>query len=246
MRSIGPSGGHGGLWGAVALVLAMGAGFCGLGIEAAAEAHGVVRSDSVRVPPADVAFDEPAKAPAPSAPEVEKLVWQGADVDGDGQPDFANPTGQGVRGCDDYGCGAFGAERDAGGRRHEGVDFDATAGQAIDAPISGFVRRIGYAYPGDPRFRFIEIENPALHYEARVFYVDPQVREGQAVHVGQPIGQARNLELRYRGITNHVHLEIERIGGRRLDATRFLSERMEQVPAGGTAMAEAGAPKPRG
>jgi murein DD-endopeptidase MepM/ murein hydrolase activator NlpD len=245
MRSIGPSGGHGGRWGAMALVLAMVAGFCGLGIEAAAEAHGVVKSDRLDPPP-EAAFETPAKASAPSPPEVVKLVWQGADIDGDGQPDFANPTGQGVRGCDDYGCGAFGAERDAGGRRHEGVDFDAAAGQAVDAPMSGFVSRIGYAYPGDPHYRFIEIENPALRYVARVFYVDPKVREGQAVRVGQPIGEARSLQLRYRGITNHVHLEIERLGGRHLDPTRFLTQRMEQVPAGPSDLAQAAAPQPRG
>jgi peptidoglycan LD-endopeptidase LytH len=244
MGSIRPSGGHGGRWGALALVLAMAFGFCGLGIEAVAEAHGVVKSDLAHVPPPDV--ERPAKPPAPSVPEVAKLVWQGADLDGDGQPDFANPTGQDVRGCDGYGCGAFGAERDAGGRRHEGVDFDATAGQAVDAPISGFVSRIGYAYPGDIRYRFIEIENPALHYEARVFYVDPKVREGQAVRVGQPIGQAHNLQLRYRGITNHVHLEIERLNGRHLDPTRFLSERTEMVPATPSDLAQASAPPPRG
>jgi murein DD-endopeptidase MepM/ murein hydrolase activator NlpD len=222
------------------------AGFCGLGIEAAAEAHGVVKSDLAHVLPAEAAFQTPAKAPAPSAPEVLKLVWRGADLDGDGQPDFANPTGEGVRGCDDYGCGSFGAGRDRGERRHEGVDFEATTGQTVDAPMSGFVSHIGYAYPGDPRYKFIEIENPALHYEARVFYVEPKVREGQAVRLGQPIGEARSLQTRYRGITNHVHLEIERIGGRRLDATRFLTARMEEVPAASTALAQAGAVQPQG
>jgi hypothetical protein len=64
-----------------------------------------------------------------------------------------------------------------------------------------------------------------------VFYVDPSVHEGQAVHLGQPIGRDHSLEPRYPGITNHVHLEIERIGGRKLDPTRFIAERMEPVQA---------------
>lgn len=233
----GPAG-HGGHWGARVLVLAMAASFCGLGLEAVAEARGMVRSETR---PAIEAIAKPPPAPA----TVLAMVWTGADVDGDGQPDFADPTGQAVRGCDDFGCGAFGAERDAGERRHEGVDFDATAGQAVDAPLSGFVSRIGFAYPGDTRYKFVEIENPALHYAARVFYIDPTVHEGQAVHVGQPIGLDHSLEPRYPGITNHVHLEIERIGGRHLDATRFITERMEEVPAD-TVLAQAGAPQPQG
>lgn len=238
------SGGHGGHWGARALVLTMIAGFCGLGIEAAAEAHGMAHDLSVR--PAS-ALEAIAAPPAPSSPpEVMAMVWTGADVDGDGQPDFANPTGHDVRGCDDYGCGSFDAERDAGRRHHEGVDFDATPRQAVEAPISGFVSRIGFAYPGDHRYRFVEIENPALHYEARVFYVDPSVHEGQAIHVGQPIGRDHSLEPRYPGITNHVHLEIERLGGRHLDATRFITEQMQEVPAAGTALAQAAAPQPQG
>ncbi len=146
-----------------------------------------------------------------------------------------------MRGCDDFGCGEFGAGRDAGGRRHEGTDFDASAGQTISAPISGFVSKIGFAYPGDPRYHYIQITNPALHYQARVFYVDPEVHEGQAVHIGQAIGRDHSLEPRYRGITNHVHLEIERIGGRKLDAARFIAERMEPVEAR-TTYAQAAAP----
>ena len=219
---------HGGVWGAWALVLAMFAGFCGLTAEAAAASHAAGAPSlerSVERTYASVA----APAPSAPAPAPQALAWRGVDVDGDGQDDFANPTGKDLRGCDEFGCGAFGSERDAGGRRHEGVDFDAAAGQAIDAPISGFVSKIGLAYPGDQRFHFVQITNPALHYEARVFYLDPSVHEGQAIHIGQAIGRDHSLERRYPGITNHVHLEIERIGGRKLDPTRFIVERMESV-----------------
>lgn len=217
---------HGGSWGARALAIAMFGGFVGLGCEAMAEAHAVSAPSlqhAVEQTYDSLGLRTPEAATAPE----ERLVWTGVDVDGDGQADFANPTGKDVRGCDDFGCGGFGAGRDAGERRHEGTDFDASAGQKVAAPISGFVSKIGAAYPGDARYHYVEIVNPALHYEARVFYVDPSVQEGQAVHIGQPIGRAHSLQPRYHGITNHVHLEIERIGGRRLDAARFIAERLE-------------------
>ena len=237
-----PASAHGGLWGARALVIALFGGFIGLGAEAMAEAH-------VSSPAADHSAQRTYASlglPAPAAaPTVEQLVWSGVDIDGDGQADFANPTGKEVRGCDDFGCGSFGAERDAGGRRHEGADFDASAGQKIDAPMSGFVSKIGAAYPGDSRYHYVEITNPALHYEVRVFYVDPSVREGEAVHIGQPIGRAHSLQPRYPGITNHVHLEIGRIGGRKLDPERFIAEKMEPVQAP-TNYAQAATPSAKG
>ncbi len=241
-----PPGGHGGRWGARVLVLALVVGACGLGIEAVAEAHGAAGASLTRAVASTYESLSWPKALSPEPDETEKLVWRGLDVDGDGQDDFANPTGKGLRGCDDYGCGRFGAERDAGGRHHEGVDFDAAAGQTVDAPISGFVSKIGYAYPDDQRYKFIEIVNPALHYLARVFYVDPRVREGQPVHIGQAIGRDRSLEPRYPGITNHVHLEIGRIGGPRLDASRFVAERMEPEDQGASRQAQADGAASRG
>ncbi|MEI9965377.1 MAG: aldo/keto reductase [Caulobacteraceae bacterium] len=126
-----------------------------------------------------------------------RLVWQGVDVDGDGQPDFVNPTGEPVRGVDDYGSGSFGASRDGGERHHEGVDYTDLVGQPIKAPISGYVAKIGYAYPDSEALKYVEIVNPALHYLARVFYVDPQVAEGQPVRLGQVIGAAHSLQDRY-------------------------------------------------
>ncbi len=98
------------------------------------------------------------------------------------------------------------------------------------APISGFVSKIGLAYADDEQLKFVEITNPALHYVSRVFYIDPGVTEGQAVRLGQPIGDARSLQSRYPGITNHVHLEISRQGRSRIDATRVIVARLEPAP----------------
>ncbi|MDB5477435.1 MAG: hypothetical protein JWP49_2946 [Phenylobacterium sp.] len=151
-------------------------------------------------------------------------AWQGRDIDGDGAPDFANPTGEAPRGHDAYGDGWFHARRDGGSRPHEGVDYDSRAGQQVMAPISGYVGRIGYAYPGDARFKYVEIDNPALHLQARVFYVDPSVAVGQPVELGRPIGAAHSLQARYGGITDHVHLEIEQ-AGRKIDAQSVILAR---------------------
>ena len=169
--------------------------------------------------------------PAPRSLTVEtRLAWEGADLDGDGQPDVANPTGQAPRQTDAYGDGRFHASRDGGAREHEGVDYVATAGQTVVAPISGYVSKIGYAYPDDQSLRFVEIDNPALRLTARVLYVDPSVAVGDTVAVGRPIGQAVSLQNRYRhGITNHVHLEIvER--GRKIDAATLIVARAETGP----------------
>lgn len=156
------------------------------------------------------------------APRVTTL-WVGADLDGDGQPDIADPTGQGPRGTDAYGEGRFRARRDGGARAHEGVDYVAAAGQPVEAPISGYVTHIGLAYPDDPTLKYVEIENPALKLTARAFYVDPDVTEGQAVEVGRPIGHAHTLQRRYRGgITDHIHLELVDRRGRRLDAGKLI------------------------
>lgn len=168
---------------------------------------------------------EIAPAKAKRAP-VMALVWKGADIDGDGSADFANPTGAAPRGHDDFGDGYFGARRDSGTRAHEGVDYVARAGQAVHAPMSGYVTKIGYAYAGDTELKFVEITNPALGYAARAFYVDPDVEVGQTVRLGQSIGKVEGLQDHYPGITDHVHLEILAPGGDRVNAAQLITPRM--------------------
>lgn len=170
---------------------------------------------------ADMRADKPK-------PTVMELVWKGADIDGDGAPDFANPTGSAPRGHDDFGDGWFGARRDGGSRDHEGVDYIAKAGQAVRAPMSGYVTKIGYAYAGDTSLKFVEITNPALNYAARAFYVTPGVEVGQTVRLGDTIGKVESLQSHYPGITNHVHLEIlDR--GERVNAARLITPTMVAV-----------------
>ena len=158
-----------------------------------------------------------------------ELRWEGRDIDGDGAADFANPTGRSPRTYDAYGSGAFGASRDGGVRHHEGVDYVARAGQTVTAPMSGYVTKIGYAYAGDNDLQFVEITNPALGYEARVFYIDASVEVGDAVALGAPIGKAHTLQHKYPGgMTDHVHLEIAETG-KRLDAAKLILARLVTV-----------------
>ena len=204
--------------GILAVALGVAAGSLGIA-EAAARAH----------EPADSApaVAQLISAPGPAAPlnlGPPPPAWEGRDIDGDGAPDFANPTGEAPRGHDVYGDGYFHASRDGGARAHEGVDYDSRAGQLVMAPISGYVARIGYAYPGDERFKYVEIDNPALHLQARVFYVNPKVEIGQSVELGHPIGTAHTLQARYGGITDHIHLELEE-RGRKIDAQTVILAR---------------------
>ena len=201
---------------------ALTAALVSLGAAAAAVRAEVVHFHSAAVQTASL-----TAGPAPDHLRVtNRLVWEGADLDGDGQPDIANPTGNATRQADAYGEGRFHAARDGGEREHEGVDYVATAGQTVEAPISGYVARIGYAYPDDTQLRYVEIDNPALHLTARVFYVDPNVAVGDTVAVGRPIGQAHTLQHRYPlGITDHIHLEIADAKGRKLDAETLIVAR---------------------
>jgi murein DD-endopeptidase MepM/ murein hydrolase activator NlpD len=214
------------------LAIAFGVAVASIGIAEAA-VHAGKLDGWRKVPVATAAFT--SGAPPEHLTMATRLVWEGADLDGDGQPDIANPTGQAPREADAYGEGRFHASRDGGEREHEGVDYASTAGQAVEAPISGFVSKIGYAYPDNQTLRYVEIDNPALHLTARVFYVRPKVEVGQAVAVGHPIAQALSLQGRYPGITDHVHLEIaER--GRKVDAQTLIVAR--NVPDDRLAAAE--------
>lgn len=161
---------------------------------------------------------------APDEPVQMVRVWTGADLDGDGRGDFTNPTGHAPREHDSYGQGEFGARRDGGARRHEGVDYEARAGQTVVSPISGYVTKIGFAYAEDQHLKFVEITNPALRVAARVFYVNPKVEVGQPVAMGRPLGTAKSLQRKYPGgMTDHVHLEIIDRRGVRIDAARVIT-----------------------
>ncbi len=145
------------------------------------------------------------------------------DADGDGVSDYANPTHGLIRGVDAYGSGRFGAVRDGGKRKHHGVDYIATPGDWVEAPIAGVVTKYGYAYRRDADLRYVEIKNSDTGMTARVLYVDASVADGATITAGEIIGTAQNLADRYPGgITNHVHVELTDAAGVLLDPATLL------------------------
>ena len=165
---------------------------------------------------APVAISQPSAAPAADTPA-------GVDLDEDGRYDLAWPLTLGQRGEDAYGSGAFGASRDGGRRRHNGLDLVAPVGAPIRAPISGIVTRVGQAYSGEPELQFVEITSPTTRYSARVFYVGPSRAPGAQVTAGEIIGRAQDLGRRYAsGMTNHVHVEFADRRGAVLDPSAVL------------------------
>jgi len=208
------------------LVLSFGVAIISLGLAQATGRSAAMASLRDRLPEAVGLLS--VRGPTPAV----TLDWVGADLDGDGQADVANPTGQAPRVADAYGEGRFHASRDGGAREHEGVDYIATAGQTVAAPISGYVSKIGYAYADDQTLRYVEISNPALHIQARAFYVDPSVEVGDTVAIGHPVGRVHSLQRRYPGgIVDHVHLELEDRLGRKLDAAKLITARLTPVSA---------------
>lgn len=180
---------------------------------------GVIALDSMSI----VSFNPITEAHAAVAPtSVGELSWI-IDTNGDGVADLANPVEGAMRGFDSYGSGAFGSVRDGGKRKHEGVDYVASPGQTAAAPISGEITRTGYAYKGDARLKFVEIDNTETGYSARVLYVAPTVAVGQQVAAGDTIGVVQDLAVKYpAGITNHVHVEIRDPSGVTLDSSFIL------------------------
>lgn len=147
----------------------------------------------------------------------------GIDLNGDGRFDLARPVDHPLRGVDAYGSGAYGAVRDGGRRRHQGIDLMAAPGEPVRAPIAGVVTRIGAAYAGQDRLQFVEIANPQTRYTARVLYVGATVALGSHVDAGDLIGSAQDLAVRYAlGITNHVHVELVSSRTGHLDPTTML------------------------
>jgi len=136
----------------------------------------------------------------------------GSNGSGSDGANFTNPTGGEVRSNDPLGGGQFGDSR--GSRPHNGTDYDSVVGQDVGSVIGGTVSKIGYSYlsgeggvnSSDP-YRYVEVTKD--NYSARVHYVDPSVRIGDAVSAGQKLGTSQDLGGRYPGIHQHNHVEIK-------------------------------------
>ena len=120
---------------------------------------------------------------------------------------FSNITATGeLRGTDNYGSGAFGAPRDNGTRKHQGLDFLTVLGDKIFSPIAGKIKRFAFPYDGTT-YKGIEIVND--DFKIKIFYFSPiAALIGKDVQEKQVIGKAQNIAAKYVGIKNHVHIEV--------------------------------------
>lgn len=126
--------------------------------------------------------------------------------------------GQKVRGCDQYGCGYFGASRS--GHTHQGIDIVVQEGAVINSPISGTVSRFPKPYSNDSRYNGIEIVGE--QYKVKIFYCNSFVPVGTQVKAGQKIASAQNIAAKYGdGMTNHVHVEFRTLSGQLVDPSKI-------------------------
>ena len=126
-----------------------------------------------------------------------------------------------VRDHDTFGSGLYGASRDGGKRTHSGIDFACYPGSIILASSSGTVTKLGYPYKDDPTYRYVEVTDHDLR-RFRYFYVKPSVSMNQMIIKGGAIGKSQELNRRYPGITEHVHLEIKDQNNEFLDPNDFI------------------------
>lgn len=135
------------------------------------------------------------------------------------------------RGCDDYGCGHYGAPR--GSRDHNGRDVACYPGTLIGPIISGRVTKLGWVSkkPGKEHFRYVQVtDDDDLNH--RYMYVEPLVNVGEYVNRSDVIGRVQDIagfhenrkedKEKHKRMKNHVHYEIEMQDGTHIDPTPFL------------------------
>jgi hypothetical protein len=146
-------------------------------------------------------------------------------------PILASPTGLGLRGCDNHGCGNFNARRRDKKRvySHEGVDILATIGQTVVAPVGArVVRAVERISPNEPRFQGVLLETSS-GFRIKILYVQPN-REliGTRLDPGQVLGIAQDVTVKAPAadgkpaIPNHIHLEVRSPSGELRDPTKLL------------------------
>lgn len=121
-----------------------------------------------------------------------------------------SPTGKTIRGVDAWGSGAFGAARE--NYTHRGVDFLADVAQEVVSPATLVVVREARPYPPPWAYGGILLQNRL--FTVKMFYLEVDakfLRPGHIVAEGEPIGHAQDITAKgpYRGMENHIHLEIE-------------------------------------
>ncbi|OON70372.1 hypothetical protein B0919_04725 [Hymenobacter sp. CRA2] len=116
-----------------------------------------------------------------------------------------------VQGKSDAAAGSFwGADRDNGARRHEGVDIFAKKGTPVVAAAPGMITRVG----DTPRGGLVVWLADATHHQHLYYaHLSKQlVQPGQLVHIGDTLGLVGNTG-NARTTPAHLHFGIYRTGG---------------------------------
>ncbi|XP_065265826.1 leukocyte cell-derived chemotaxin-2-like [Emys orbicularis] len=124
-----------------------------------------------------------------------------------GQICAGNPSNE-IRGCDNKGCGNYGARRkskDGTIRRHLGVDVVCNDGSTVYAPFSGTIERQVIPYKINNAIN----NGLQLHgsgFCVKMLYIKPVKYRGQ-ITKGNKIGVMLPMQKVYPDITSHVHIE---------------------------------------
>lgn len=125
---------------------------------------------------------------------------------------------------DSWGDGNYGAPR--GDRKHRGIDYACQQGSKVLAIRGGKVTKIGYPYnPSDMDkgwLRYVQVTDVFGHH-VRYFYVEPTIWLHTVLKAGEEIGTTQNLNGAYKGITNHVHLEVKLSSGEYINPNEYFN-----------------------
>ncbi|MCE7041845.1 M23 family metallopeptidase [Dyadobacter sp. CY312] len=122
---------------------------------------------------------------------------------------------------------AWGAERDAGARSHEGIDIRAKRGTPVVAAKSGLITQVGTNNLGGKIVFLSVADSPYSLYYA---HLDSQlVSAGQRVIAGDTLGLVGNTG---NAITTspHLHFGIYARGSGAVNPLPFVNDRKEKIP----------------
>ena len=122
---------------------------------------------------------------------------------------------------------AWGAERDAGARSHEGIDIRAKRGTPVVAAKNGFITQAGTNNLGGKIVFLSAADSPYSLYYA---HLDSQlVSAGQRVIAGDTLGLVGNTG---NAITTspHLHFGIYARGSGAVNPLPFVNDRKEKIP----------------
>jgi len=130
------------------------------------------------------------------------------------------------RGCDNQGCGHYGAPRDGGSRKHKGHDLAITPNTGFKLPFDSYIKRKGLVRQGQP-FNLLEVTPLGTFKNIvtfKIMYCDlGQYAVGSEMKKTEVVGISQDVASYYGGgMKNHLHIEAY-IFGKRVNPELFLN-----------------------